>query len=190
MFKSLAASISTLTTILGTGASTPFSDGVATSSTLNFPTGVWGDSSGKYLYVADYSNHRVRKLNMQVTPFTVATFVGTGTASNSGDGGAANVATINGPISVWGDMIGNIYITSHIGHTVRIVSPDGIISTIAGNGEAGYNGENISPAIGAKLNKPYGLVGDNNGKLYFSEFENHRIRQLTNIAQTATPTGK
>jgi hypothetical protein len=105
------------------------------------------------------------------------TYAGDGTAAYGGDGGLATAAQIDEPIGVYYDASGNVYITEYNGHRIRKVSPTGIISTIAGTGIAGYNGDGI-PATAAQLKTPMSITGDASGNLYFSDYDNNRIRKI------------
>ena len=124
----------------------------ATSAQLNGAEGIAVDGSGN-LYIADRNNSRIRI----VTPDRIITTVaGNGTAGYSGDGGAATGAEVNGPYGVAVDGSGNLYISDQNNQYIRKVDTSGIITTIAGNGTASYNGDNIA-ATSAAVNYPYDL---------------------------------
>ena len=163
-----------ITTVAGTGTAGYNGDGgSAISAELNLPQGIAVDSFGN-LYIADTSNHRIRK----VTPGgIITTVVGTGTVGYSGDGGIATLAQLKAPTNIAIDYDGNMYITDLGNDSIRKVNICGIISTIAGNGSFGFSGDG-GPAINAKLNDPYGITFDYSGNLYFSDLTNNRIRKL------------
>ena len=104
--------------------------GPASSAQLSQPRGLGYDSKGN-LYIADYLNHRVRRVN---PAGTISTFAGTGTGGFSGDGGPATAAQLNGPFELAIDAQDNIFVFELTGRRIRRITPEGIISTIAGGG--------------------------------------------------------
>jgi len=165
----------TITTYAGTGTSGYSGDtGLATSADLANPTGIAVDGSGN-LYISDYSNNRIRK----VTPGgTITTYAGTGTAGYNGDNIAAVSANLAYPTAVAVDGSGNLYIVDDETQRIRKVTPGGIITTVAGTGTAGYNGDNIA-AVSAELRYPEGIAVDGSGNLYIADRSNNRIRKMT-----------
>ena len=105
----------------------------------------------------------------------ITTVVGTGTAGNTGDGGAALNARLRNPYDVAFATDGTMYIADRGNHRVRKVTTAGVISTVAGNGSAGYNGDEIA-ATSARLNNPYSVAVDAGGNLYIADFDNERVR--------------
>jgi sugar lactone lactonase YvrE len=105
-------------------------------------------------------------------------FAGTGEAGYSGDGGPATQATLKTPAGLLTDDKGNVYIADRENHVVRMVNPKGIITTIAGNGTAGFSGDG-GQAKKASFNLPSGLALDSKGNLYISDRSNNRIRRVT-----------
>lgn len=175
-------------TIAGTGVYGFNGDGPdARLVQLNYPGGITLDSMGN-LIIADRSNHRVRKVFADWSILTIA-----GKMANrgySGDGGQATDAQLNFPTDVALDATGNLYITDQYNHVVRRVAPNGIITTIAGNGTAGYNGDGIQ-ATSAQLNYPDSVIvyGD---ILYISDSSNNRVRSvnlLTGVIDTVAGNG-
>jgi uncharacterized protein (TIGR03437 family) len=142
----------------------------STVSTLagnsNFYTPVGGavDASGN-VYVADLNNNVVRKVSPSGS---VSTAAGTGAAGFSGDGGAATSALLNGPQGVAVDATGNLYIADSGNHRIRMVTPSGTITTIAGNGLPGFTGDG-GPATLAQIGAPGGVAVDTAGNLYLSD---------------------
>jgi uncharacterized protein (TIGR03437 family) len=160
-------SAGTLTRAAGGG--TLAVDGVpATSAQLATPVGVAVDSSGA-LYIADTGAARVRK----VSSGAIATVAGGG--STLGDGGAATSAQLSEPQAVAVDAGGNFYIAD--AERVRMVS-GGTISTVAGNGDAGYQGDG-GVATAAMVSGPSGLAVDRGGDLFIADSGNNRIREVT-----------
>jgi trimeric autotransporter adhesin len=148
--------------------------GLAISAEISWPNGVAVDSSGN-LYIADSDNHHIRK----VTPDgIISTVAGNGTAGYSGDGGPAASAALNSPGSVAVDSSGNLYIADYLNNRIRKVTPDGIISTVAGNGIEGFSGDGGS-AITAAIYNPWGVAVDSSGNLYIADAGNSRVRKVT-----------
>jgi sugar lactone lactonase YvrE len=162
-----------ISTVAGTGTAGYSGDGgLATSAQVNDPEDVAVDSGGN-LYIADYSNNRVRK----VSPTgTISTFAGGGCCGTGGGGPATN-ATVYGPSGLAIDAGNNIYFTELVSNRVRRVDATGTISTVAGNGTAGYSGDG-GPAASAELNAPDGVAIDPSGNLYISDRDNARIRRV------------
>ena len=109
---------------------------------------------------------------------TIATVAGDGSPGYAGDGGPAIDAQINDSGAIAIDGAGDLYIADNVTSVVRMVTPAGTISTIAGTGTAGYNGDNI-PASQAQLNSPAGLAVDRAGDLYIADAANARIRMIS-----------
>lgn len=108
----------------------------------------------------------------------ITTVVGTGTAGFGGDGGPAGKAVLNGPFDLGFDRVGNLYFADTFNHRIRRVDArTGIITTIAGCGEAGYSGDG-GPAAAARLNEPYGIALDDRGTLYIADRHNHCVRRV------------
>ncbi len=127
------------------------------------------------LYVSDTDYHRVRKVNADGWITTVA---GTGIAGFSGDGGPGTRAQLNVPYGLAAGPAGELYVADLGNHRVRRIAPDGVISTIVGNGECGAAGDG-GPAADALLCGPRNVVLDRAGDLYISEFQGQRIRKIS-----------
>ena len=159
--------------------------GPATSSQLSAPRGIGLDSSGN-LYLADRWNNRIRK----IAGGNITTIAGNGQMSFGGDFGAATSAQLSAPDGVAVDNAGNIYISDFLNNRVRMVTPSGVISTYAGNGNSGFSGDG-GPATSAQLSQPAGLAVDAAGNLYIADSNNSAVRKVTpsGIISTVAGTG-
>ncbi|MDR3702461.1 MAG: hypothetical protein P4L56_22625 [Candidatus Sulfopaludibacter sp.] len=176
------------TAFAGTGENSYSGDGgPAVTAQIDTPGGVAMDSAGN-LYIADSRNHRIRKM----TPGgAIATVAGNGTAGFSGDGKSALNAQLNGPSGVAVDPSGTIYIADTNNNRIRVVTPEGIIYTLAGNGNAGYFGDG-GMAINGSLHAPQGVAVDNLGNFYIADTLDHRVRRVSqtdNIITTIAGNG-
>ncbi len=108
---------------------------------------------------------------------TIQTVAGNGAATFSGDGGAATQSALNVPVDVAVDAAGNIYIADQFNHRIRRVAANGVISTVAGNGSAGYSGDG-GLATSAQLNTPTGVFVDQGGTMFIADVGNQRIRRV------------
>ncbi|HWE52592.1 MAG TPA: NHL repeat-containing protein [Bryobacteraceae bacterium] len=126
-------------------------NGAATAVGLHNPTGVALDGAGN-LYIADYGNQCVR----EVSSGNLTTVAGDGLASYGGDGGPATSAALNYPTGAAVDSSGNLFIADYVNNRIREVN-SGIITTVAGNGAAGFSGDG-GPGTGATLYNPNGIA--------------------------------
>jgi len=169
----------------GNGAESFSGDGgLASVATLHAVSAVAFDTQGN-AYIADSGNNRIRKVD---TNGIITTFAGGGTAG-LGDGGPPTAATLNNPQGVAVDSSGIVYIADTGNQRIRKVA-NNVISTYAGTGTAGFNGDN-QLAVLAALNSPTGIAVDRTGNLYIADTNNNKIRKVTldgNIA-TIAPTG-
>ena len=141
------------------------------------------------MFLTDIDNNNVRKIAPDGTITTVA---GNGTIGYSGDGGIATGAQLSSPGDVAVDSSGNIIISDTYNNVIRKINAStGIINTIAGNGTAGYFGDN-GPALNSKLNFPYGVYVDKQDNIFIAERLNGVIRKIdgsTGIITTAVGCG-
>ena len=154
---------------------------------LNTPAGVAVDAAGT-VYIADTGNNRIRRFAGGV----LTTIAGTGGAGFAGDGGPATAAMLWSPRGVAVDAAGNVYIADRWNRRIRRVAPNGTIATIAGNGTAGFSGDNGN-ALAAQFGDVYGVAIDQLGGVYVADASNHRIRRVsgggvTTIAGNGNPT--
>jgi len=151
------------------GSSQGSANGTGTNATFSFPQGVAVDSAGT-LYVADTSNNRIRK----ITPAGVVTTLAGQTTAGSVDGTGTS-ARLNNPLGIGLDSAGNVYVTEQIGHRIRRITPEGVVTTIAGSGTAAF-----ADGIGtnASFNDLSGIAVDSAGSLFVSDYSNFRIRKI------------
>jgi sugar lactone lactonase YvrE len=172
-----------ISTVAGNGGYEYFGGdgGPATSAQLYHPRGVAVDPEGN-LFISDSGNSRIRK----VTPAgVISTVAGNGIEGYSGDGGPATAAQLKWPNGITVDTAGNLFIADTRDHRIRKVTPAGVISTIAGNGMAAYEGDG-GPATSAKLGTPYGVAVDSAGNLFIADTYNHRIRSVAGAGGSVT----
>ena len=164
-----------ITTVGGTGVPIYNGDEIpATSAKLNGPNYVAVNETGE-IFVADYASNRVRKID---TSGIIHTIVGDSTRAYLGDNGPATNANLDGPIAVYCDRSGNLFISDFYNNVIRKVNSSGIITTIAGNGTGGNSGDG-GPAILAELGSPIGVATDAMENLYIVDAGNKRIRRIS-----------
>ncbi len=174
-----------ITTLAGNGTSGYSGDGgTATAAKLNQPDGIAIDNAGN-IYIADWYNFRVRKVN---TSGIITTYAGTGAAGYTGDGGPATAATFNYVNSVATDLSGNVYVTDGSASVVRKIAPSGIITTIAGAGSGGYSGDG-GPATAAALNAVRGVIVNAMGEIFIADRSNYCIRKVNTSGIISTIAG-
>ena len=168
----------TVSTVAGTGAGGFSGDGgAATQAKLQLPSDVFSLSNGTFL-IADQGNHRIRK----VEGGTIRTVAGSGTTAGfSGDNGQATAAKLSSPIAVSARADGGFVIADQGNHRVRLISASGTITTVAGTGTGGYNGDSIAGSQ-AWLNRPAGVAFMASGDCVIADFDNERVRLLDNCA--------
>ena len=166
-----------ITTVAGKGGAVGFSgdSGPADSAQLNGPQGICTDTSGN-LYIADYYNDRIRKVN--ATTGIITTIAGNGIGTYNGEGIPSISAQLN-PWRLMFDVHNNLFIADQHNWRVRKIDTAGNIYTVAGNGIEGYSGD-CGPADSAELCGPYGLGFNLSGDLYINDVGcDLRIRKIT-----------
>ncbi len=188
--REVNATTGIITTIAGSGASSGsigVSGTAATSCRLNHPQGLYVDSSGN-VYISDSGNNLIREYT--VSNQDLVTVAGGG--STLGDGGAATSALLSAPVDVFLDSSSNIYIADQSHSRIRkVTASTGYISTVAGNGTAGYTGDG-GAATSAELDLPAGVTVDSSGNIYIADEGNNRIRVVSAVGgfiSTLTGTG-
>jgi hypothetical protein len=169
-----------ITTVAGGGSSGLGDGGLATKAQLNEPCGVAVDNAGD-LFIVDYGNNRIRKV---ATNGIITTVVGGGKGGGSdgiGDGGTATNATLSGPMGMAVDTAGDLFILDAFNGRIRELGTNGIITTVAGNGDWKYAGDG-GAATNASFwfyNNDYdsGVAVDTVGNLYVGDTYNNRVRE-------------
>ena len=165
-------------TIAGTGDPGYNGDNInGTLAELNGPLCVALSSNGTTLFIADTLNHRVRELVWSSDPRAgvLLTVAGTGAAGYNSDGLQATAAWLSSPSGLAVAQNGDMFIADRANQRIRLVSQNGIISTVAGTGSSGWNGDGIS-ATSAKLWDPTGVALSAGGGLYIADSANNIIR--------------
>jgi uncharacterized protein (TIGR03437 family) len=174
-----------ITTIAGNGVQGFSGDGgPATSAMLGRPVALAFDAAGN-LYFTDSVNQRVRKIGISGIITTIA---GNGLDAYSGDGGPATSASLGTPIGIAIDAAGNVYVADGDNNRIRKITPNGIISTVAGNGGEGFSGDS-GPATSAALNIPSDVSVDPSGNLYIADAGNNRVRKVDAFGTITTVAG-
>jgi mucin-19 len=166
-----------ISTVAGNGTTT-FADGTGTNATFNQPTGVAIDSSGN-IYVADRSNNRIRKIT---SAGVVTTFAGSSAGSANGTG---TNATFNAPRGVTVDSEGNVYVADGGNNCIRKITPEGVVTTLAGGTSGSLNGTGTN----ARFWNPQGVAVDSSGNIYVADRSNNRIRKITSAGVVTTLAG-
>jgi len=128
------------------------------------------------LFILEREGNRLRGVDPQSGVIT--TRAGTGAKGHSGDGGPASSATFNGPKELDVDARGNVFLVDTENHAIRrIDAKTGVVTTVAGNGHRGGEGDD-GPAVEARLDRPHGVAVDRDGELFIGDTGNHRVRKV------------
>lgn len=173
-----------VTTLAGGGGTgvyqAGYADGTGNSAAFNNPTDVAVDNSGN-VFVADMSNHRIRK----ITPSgVVSTIAGNGTPGYVD--GIGTAALLGYPYGIAVNDSGYIFFSDLGSNTIRKISPAGVVTTFAGNGNAGYAD---GSGTAASFNNPRGLCFDNGGNLFVADRNNCKIRKISPSGIVTTVAG-
>ena len=165
-----------ITTVVGTGERGYEGDGgPATAALLSEPFMCAFDTAGN-MYLAEATNHCIRRVNRDSG--VIVTIAGTGEQGYSGDGGPATQATFNQPYSLQVDSNGDVYVVDRLNYVIRkIEAATGLITTVAGTGEAGYGGDG-GPASEAQFREPNDCFLDGRGGLLITDIQDQRVRRL------------
>lgn len=173
--------------VAGTGTPGYSGDGgAATAAELKVPVDIAIDGAGD-LYIADYGNNVIRKVDTQGNISTVAGNHAMGVGFG-GDGGPATSARLYDPSGVALDAAGNLYIGDQYNNRIRKVDLAGIITTVAGNGTAGYSGDG-GPATSAEIHDPGGLSVDPKGDIFIADQGNNVVRKVDPTGIISTVAG-
>lgn len=163
--------------------------GNARLAKLNKPSGV-AIGSDNQIYIADTGNHCIREIDQEGKIHTIA---GCGQGGYEGDGEKAIYSKLSRPGGVVTDQKGNVYTNDYGNNVIRMISPDGLIYTVAGSGEFGYSGDGKHP-LEAAMNRPYGLAVTPYGdKIYIADYGNNCIREVDvndKVIRTVCGTGE
>ena len=168
-----------VTTLAGSG-SPAFADGLGLAASFNNPNGVTVDSNG-LIYVADYLNHKIRKIS---SVGNVTTFAGSESSGNVDGLGLA--ASFNKPNGVALDSNGSIYVADTYNHKIRKISSLGNVTTLAGSGSPAF-ADGLGMAASFKY--PYGVAVDSNGTIYLADYLNNKIRKISPAGNVTTLAG-
>ena len=168
-----------VTTFAGTGVAGS-NDGNATEARFRYPDAAICDSNGN-LFVTDQSNHKIRK----ITPDgIVSTFAGTGTIG-SADGNGIN-ASFHFPAGITIDADNNLIIADFGNNKIRKITPDGIVTTLAGIGIAGSDEGTV---LTAQFNGPTGVTIDDLGNIFVADYYNNKVRKISTLGDVSTLAG-
>ncbi|MBW3623869.1 MAG: hypothetical protein KY468_10730 [Armatimonadetes bacterium] len=166
--------------------------GPATSAQLNGPVALALGPNG-VIYISDYRNNRIRKLTPSGNGYTISAVAGAGPGNPPnggyfGDGGPATQAHLNGPHGLAVDRAGNLIFVDHFNNRIRMITPEGNITTLAGTGSTTSSGDG-GPASSAGIHGPSDVVLDAAGNLYIAEYAAHKIRKVARNGTISTVTG-
>lgn len=158
-----------------------FADGLGSEGRFNGPFGLAVDASGT-IFVADAGNHRIRKVTPEGYVSTVA-----GSGTKGAQDGMGLAAQFDLPSGIAVEASGSLIVTEAGGQRVRRITPEGLVTTLAGTGEAGLTD---GPALQARFNKPYGVAVGPDGSIYVADNRNYRIRRiLAGVVSTVAGSG-
>ncbi len=172
-----------VTTLAGSPGVSGSADGTGSSAYFNLPNGVTVDSIGN-VYVADSGNHSIRKVT---TAGEVTTLAGSSGIIGSADGTGSG-ARFNWPYGVTVDSVGNLYVTDTENCTIRKVTPEGVVTTLAGS--PGVSGSADGTGTGARFAWPWGGTMDLDGNFCVADSGNHTIRKVTPAGVVTTLAGQ
>ena len=175
-----------VSTLAGMVGETDSVDGPGSTARFFSPGGVAADSAGN-VYVADTRNHTIRKITSSGVVSTLAGNPAWASGPGSADGTGA-AASFNFPNGIAADSVGNLYVADTNNHTIRKITPAGVVSTLAGM--AGVAGSADGTGAAARFNGPLGVATDSAGNVYVADTRNSTIRKITPAGVVSTLAGK
>ncbi|MBL8229394.1 MAG: hypothetical protein JNL98_12980, partial [Bryobacterales bacterium] len=159
----------------------------AMQALLDGPVGVTVDSQDRVVF-SMVNSPRIRRI---ARDGVISTIAGTGVQGFAGDGGPATNAQFNGPAGLAYDAQGNLYVADQSNRRVRRIGTDGIVRTVAGNGETGSSGDG-GPALEASFRLPWAVAVTPNGDLLIADLSDHRVRRVeaNGVISTFAGTGR
>ena len=171
-----------VSTLAGSPGLAGAADGIGSAARFNFPAGMSADAEGN-VFVADTQSHTIRKISAAGVVTTVA---GSAGIQGSTDG-TGTLARFTFPNSATVDRAGNIYVADYVNHTIRKISPAGVVTTIAGL--AGISGSADGVGGTARFNSPFDTSVDNVGNVYVAEIFGKTIRKISAAGPVTTLAG-
>ena len=182
-YPSIQADSGVVTILAGAANAAPgFIDGTGAAARFNIPYGIAVDSTGN-LYVADTGNNAIRKIT---SGGVVSTLAGAGQFNSGSADGTGAAARFNIPNGIDVDSTGNLFVTDMYNHTIRKITPTGLVSTFAGT--AGSTGSADGTGAAARFNVPNGIVLDSTGNMYVTD-NGSCIRKITSLGVVSTLAG-
>ena len=177
-----SGSLGTTSTLAGLAAGIGSTDGTGTVARFNNPFGAAVDGAGN-TYVADKNNHTIRKIT---SAGVVSTLAGSAGIPGAVDG-PGGTARFRSPGGVALDGSGNVYVADTGNHTIRKITPAGVVGPLAGT--AGLQGQTDGTGSAARFNSPQGVAADGSGNVYVADSSNCTIRKITSAGVVSTPAG-
>jgi sugar lactone lactonase YvrE len=172
-----------IVTTLAGGSSSGSADGVGRAAGFHLPYGVAVDKSG-HVYVADKGNDSIRKITSTGEVTTLAGLTGGSSGRTDGIGNAARFSFPHGLVV---DRSGNLFVSDNNNHTIRKITPDGVVTTLAGL--AGFSGQSDGNNNAARFYLPSGMAIDSSGNLFVADCLNHTIRKISSEGTVTTWAG-
>ena len=179
MTQTTTAVAQIVSTLAGSGTAA-FANGTGTAASFDTPTGVAVDINGN-IYVADMTNHRIRKITVAGV---VTTLAGSGAAGSTNGTGVS--AKFSSPRGVAVDANGNVYVADASNNLIRKITSAGVVTTLAGSTNGFVNATGVS----AKFSSPRGVAVDDSGNVYVADRSNNAIRKITSAGVVTTLAGQ